>query len=439
MGGWTIPDGGTRGVINISNKDVAPRDAVIYGFKASPWVYACVDRTATAASSIPWRVEHKTGSGERDWEPDPNDWRAKLLNYPNPYMSSKELFYWAYAWGALNGNMLLRATPGGAGFVELLPMSPVSVEPVPDKMTWIRGYNIIEDGKVKYAFGREEIIHARLPDPLNPLWGQGRLQAAWASVKADTSSANYRKTLYESGGVPPGAITDNALTTTEALEAAHNQLKLAWRKNSTENVPMILGSGAHYLPFGFSASDLQIPEDRQLTVNEIVTAFGFLPAMFDSSAATYENLRTSVRFMYDNAVMPLCDLMRDALNLFLLTEEERQSDTVWITYDLSAVPFFRQDRQEKIKQLGEGIRNGISRNDMVSILELGVEDAEGGDEVFIESGLTLLSEAAEGAASVADSKFQSVPGQQPMPADMMDKPEEPVVPAKPEPDAPEED
>jgi len=150
-------------------------------------------------------------------------------------------------------------------------------------------------------------------------------------------------------------------------------------------------------------------------VAEIATAFGMLPAMFDSSAATYDNLRTAVRFMYDNGVLPLADTMRDALNLSLLTDEERESDSVYITYDLTQVPFFRAEREAKIEQLGLAIRSGISRNDGVNILDLGLEDAEGGDKVFIESGLTLLSEAAEGIKAAPVAGFNSNPAGQPMP------------------------
>ena len=415
LGGITVDPGLNT---TVPQTDLAPTVAVRDGFKKNVFVYACVTRLASAASSLMWRVEKRTGEGDRDWEPDPNDWRTKLLAYPNPSMSAKEVMYYAFAWLAINGNGLLRRVAGGGNgpnsTIELWPASPVNVQVIPS-INWIGGYNILENGKVVRKVDPTEFIHCRLPDPLNPLWGVGMLQSAWASVQADVASAEWRKTLYGSGGVPPGAITDPSLTTTELVQEAHANLKRAWQRNAKEVVPMVLGAGTNYLPFGFSAADMMIPQDRELTVAEIATAFGMLPAMFDSSAATYDNLRTAVRFMYDNGVLPLADTMRDALNLSLLTDEERESNSIYITYDLTQVPFFRAEREAKIEQLGLAIRSGISRNDGVNILDLGLEDAEGGDKVFIESGLTLLSEAAEGIKAAPVAAFNSNPAGQPMP------------------------
>ena len=417
LGGIAIDPGGST---TTPQNDLNPTVAVRDGFKKNVFVYACVTRLASAASSLMWRVERRTGDGERDWEPDPNDWRTKLLAYPNPSMSAKEVFYYAFAWLAINGNGLLRRVAGGGNgpnsTIELWPASPVNVQVIPS-LNWIGGYNILENGQVKRKVDPAEFIHCRLPDPLNPLWGVGMLQSAWASVQADVASAEWRKTLYASGGVPPGAITDPSLSTTELVQEAHANLKRAWQRNAKEVVPMVLGAGTNYLPFGFSAADMMIPQDRELTVAEIATAFGMLPAMFDSSAATYDNLRTAVRFMYDNGVLPLADTMRDALNLSLLTDEERESDSVYITYDLTQVPFFRAEREAKITQLGDAISNGISRNDGVNILDLGLEDAEGGDAVFMSSGLVLMSEAANGLTGVPVASSQGVNAGQPMPND----------------------
>lgn len=418
LGGIAIADG----VTTTPQNDLSPISAIKDGFKKSVWVYACVDRLADAASSALWRVEKRNGDGEKDWEPAPEDWRTSLLNYPNPAMSGKEMFYWFSGWLAINGNGLLRRVKGGQnGVLELWPASPVNVQPLPDNQGWIHGYNIMEDGKVKRRVDPEEFIHARLPDPLNPIWGVGMLQAAWPSVVADISSAEWRKSLYASGGVPPGAITDQSLTTTELVQEAAAQLRLAWRRNAKETTPMVLGSGTNYLPFGFSAADMMIPDDRSATRDEIVTAFGMLPAMFSTDAATYDNMRTAVRWMYDNPVAKLLNFTRDALNLALLSQEEREGDRVYITYDLSQVPFFQAEREAKIEKLALAIRSGISRDDAVNMLDLGLEKTKGGGAVFIESGLTLLSEAAEGvasdlaAASAVDPFVQPVPDETPKP------------------------
>lgn len=379
---------------------IDPERAIREGFKANVFAYACVRRLASAGAQAEWKVYRRTGDGGEDWEPDTGDWRTKLLAYPNDKLSSSELHYYALAWLAINGNGLLRSVEGGAhGILELWPMSPVRVEPIAHPVDWVSGYRMVEDGKMVWQLPAERAIHARLPDPSNPLWGYGMMDAAWTSINSDTASRKLRDSLYTNGGVPPAAITDESLTSDTVLQESAAVLKRAWRQNAKDRVPMLLPKGTAVLNFGFSASDMEIPEDRQLTRDEIVTAFGMLPAMFSTAASTYDNVRTAIRYMYDNGVAELLGLLRDALNLSLLTPDERAADDVWITYDLSEAPFFRAERQAKIEDLGKAIRSGISRNDAVSMLDLGLEKAEGGDAVFIESGLTLLSEAADGVSS----------------------------------------
>lgn len=432
LGGVYISEGVTTAPISRTSTDT-----LISGWKANVFAYTCVKRLASAAAQALWRVEVRTGSGEKDWEPRPDDWRNKLLAYPmGNTVSAQEVFYYFGAWLAINGNGLLRKIPGGPnGILDLLPMSPKNVEPVVSAEEWIAGYNIIENGKVIRNYPADEIIHARLTDPSNPAWGYGMLEAAWKSVESDTASANWRKDLFKNGGVPPAAITDDTLTSADLLNQNAAALHLAWRRNAKDHVPMLLGAGKSVLEFGFSAQDMQIPEDRAFTRDEIVTAFGMLPSMFSTDAATYDNQDGAIRFMYENGAGELLSLTREALNLALLTKEERESDSVYINFDLSQIPFFRRQREAKIDKMVVALGSGISRNDLVNLYDLGLEDVDGGDVALVGSGLTPLSEVAEGVSSEAASGFGAFPFQSQNPPSTQTPPN-PSAPANPDDEEP---
>ena len=183
---------------------------------------------------------------------------------------------------------------------------------------------------------------------------------------------------------------------------------------------MLMGGKKTLLEFGFSPADMEIPSDRELTRDEIVAAFGMHPSMFSNDSATYDNQDAAIRYAYENGAGELLAVMREALNLALLTKEERESDSVYINFDLSQIPFFRRQREAKIDKMGTAMRSGISRNDLVNLYDLGLEDVEGGDVPFVESGLTLLSEAAEGASSAPAASFNPFPAPQPKPDAMPD-------------------
>jgi HK97 family phage portal protein len=419
LGGIIIPPTGSHSQVIDVGKD--PNELVLKGWKANVFAYTCVKRLAGAVAQVTWRVERRTGEGEKDWEPVPGDWRNKLLAYPmGSVLSAYEVFFHWAAWIAIKGNGLLRKTLGGPnGIIELVPMSPKNISPVPDRELWCSGYNLVEDGKIIWNFPAEEIIHARLPDPTDPLWGYGMLEAAFPYIVSENASRDWRSDLYTNGGVPPAAIIDEELTPTN-VQADQAALSVAFRRNAKNRVPMLMGGKKTLLEFGFSPADMAIPDDRELTRNEIVLAFGMLPAMFSTDAATYDNQDGAIRYMYENGAGELLALMREALNLALLTPEERESDSVYINFDLSEIPFFRRQKEARLKQLGEAIANGVSRNDGVNILDLGLEDAQGGDEVFVSGGLVLLSEAAQGLTSTDAASFNADPmaEQTPSPVDI---------------------
>ena len=420
LGGIIIPNEGSHS--QTINTGTDPDQLVLKGWKANVWAYTCVKRLASCAAQAFWRVEERTGPGEKDWEPKADDWRNKLLAYPmaDKLSGFEVFFYWA-AWLAIKGNGLLRKTPGGEnGILELVPMSPKNISPVPSKGDWCSGYNFVENGIVLWNVPAEEIIHARLPDPMDPLWGYGMLEAAFPYIESDSASAKLRRDNYANGGVPPAAIVDEDLTDPKQAAEQAAAMQLAFRRNAKSRVPMLMGGKKTLLEFGFSPADMEIPSDRELTRDEIVAAFGMHPSMFSNDSATYDNQDAAIRYAYENGAGELLAVMREALNLALLTKEERESDSVYINFDLSQIPFFRRQREAKIDKMGTAMRSGISRNDLVNLYDLGLEDVEGGDVPFVESGLTLLSEAAEGASSAPAASFNPFPAPQPKPDAMPD-------------------
>ena len=431
LGGIIIPDRGTHSQVIDVVKD--PNELVLKGRKANIFAYTCVKRLAGSVAQATWRVERKTGPGEKDWEPVPGDWRNKLLAYPmGSVLSAHEVFFHWAAWIAIKGNGLLRKTLGGPnGITELIPMSPRNVVPVPDRVEWCSGYNLVEDGKILWNYPAEEIIHARLPDPMDPLWGFGMLEAAYSYITSQNASSDWRKDLYQNGGVPPAAIIDEELSPAN-VQADQAALSVAFRRNAKNRVPMLMGGKKTLLEFGFSPSDMEIPSDRELTRDEIVMAFGMLPAMFSTDASTYDNQDGAIRFMYENGAGELLSLMREALNLALLSQDERESDSVYINFDLSEIPYFRRQKEARVDKMTTALQSGISRNDLVNLYDLGLEDVEGGDVPMVASGLTPLSEVAAGVKSDAAASFGFPPSNQPNPF-------EPKPTPPPEEPAPNED
>lgn len=388
--------------------DFDPTTAIVKGYKASAWVFACINRIATAASTVPWRVYKRTPD---DWEPLDSHPLEDMMETPNQKMTRQSLMYFEVAWLLAVGNCLFRVnrlndqkkTP-----VELWPFAPRNVFPIPDDKDWILGYQYTEDG-VRKRTDEEgiELIHAMIPDPDNILWGAGPLQSVWKTVTADVAGTEWRADLLGKGGVPPGAIIDDSIQTEEQLKMGKERLRAAWRDAASNVSPMLLTGGKNWMNFSINASDMQYLEGRQFSVQEIVAAFGLLPAMFDPGAATYDNLTASIRWMYDNPVTQALDLIEGALNLKLIPEKEQAS--LWLHYDFSGVKAVQDDVARKVAAVAQALSTGISPNEAYRLFDIAINADEEGDTRFLSSGLVRLKDAA------ADASTQEPTGMPPGP------------------------
>lgn len=383
--------------------DFDPDVAVIDGYKACVWVFACVSLLMRAVGSVPWVVKRPVGDRSEDaWEVDFKDWRAKLLSRWNRDMSRNFAMSWLTSHLALNGEApikLVRLNDSERTVAEMYPQHPHRFAPIMGADEYVTGYEAYVRG-ARQVIPKDEIIFVRLPDPDNILRGCGMLQAAWSAVKADVAGQKWRAKIFEQGGIPPGAIVDENLITTDQVKEAAKVVTDSWGRAASEGRPMVFGVGSSFIPFSYNATDLQFLEGRQFTVAEICAAFGFHPALFSNEAATYDNMRTAIRHYWTNGAIPLLDTFRDSFNLGLVSDAEE--DSVWIDYDLSNVEALQENTKEQVETFTKAIVSGISRKEAAQLTRLSLPDTEGDDVPLLNPGLRPLAEIAAGDSALND-------------------------------------
>lgn len=397
--GYSIQDGG--GALRaIYDYDFDPTAAILQGYRVSAFAFACINRIATGASSVPWIVMKRRG---KVWEPDEGHDLEQLLEYPTDnVLSRKQLMYYVIAWLLATGNGLMkivRTDPSGRKKpAELWPLASRNVGVVPHNVDWIKEYEYTENG-VKTRIGADEIIHAQIPDPSDPLWGSGPMQAAWSAIRVDVAAGNWRADAYARGGVPPGAFSDPKLQTPKQFTDGKERLRAAWRDSASNAVPMLLGGDTKWVSFGISAADLQDLEGRQWNAYQIATAFGLLPAEFDPSAATYDNLETALMWRFNGPISQCLDIVEDQLNMVLVPKNERK-DT-WIHYDFSSVKALQLMIAKKLDAVAKAIDNGMTPNDAWRLVDIPIETTDEGSIRLIRAGLVPLVEASAGTGGAA--------------------------------------
>ena len=162
--------------------------AIQEGLKMNVWVYACCRKIAQTASSIPWFVEQKKADGT--WEAVPGHPIEILLKEPNNTMSGQDLFerltYHLY----LGGNGLWHMPLFKGVPVELWPVNPDKIKPVPSKQAGMIDYYEFKPsgGMQPVKIPTEEITHFMFVDPSDIYWGLAPLQAAARTVDTDNEA-----------------------------------------------------------------------------------------------------------------------------------------------------------------------------------------------------------------------------------------------------------
>jgi hypothetical protein len=140
---------------------------------------------------------------------------------------------------------------------------------------------------------------------------------------------------------------------------------------------------------GFNAKDMDWMEGRKMAARDVALAFGVPPIILnipgDSTFANYKEARLS---LYEDTILPLMDMIKDELNHWLVP---MFGEDLHLEYDKDAIEALDVKRSEKFVQISSA--GFLTFNEKRTLL--GFEPVEGGDTLFIPSGLTPINEMNE--------------------------------------------
>ena len=391
--------------------------AVKEGFKLNPYVYACIDLLAVNAASIPWKAMTRSGAGE-DWEPEPGHPLEDLIEFPNAKMSRQDLIERLIQHLQTGGNGLWSMTmvtslregrkfPG-----ELWPIPPEGIRPVPERESFIRGYEYIKDGIWirDPLIPAEEVLHFMRNDPSNPYWGMGPLQAAASAVDTDVQASRWNRITFANRAVPDGVFSIDRPLSREEWELAREEVRKNYAGADNARTPWVLGNGAKWEMMSWKPTELDFIEGRKFTREEICAAFHVPPPMVEvMENATLANLGDSRKKLWTDGVIPLLDNVKGVLNRVLVPMFGDRR-TLMLDYDLSGVEVLRADMKSKGEVLKLFTGCGIPLNVAVELLDLDIEPVEGGDIGLVPSTmipLTHVSDIAEQTLRMGDAQIDN--------------------------------
>jgi HK97 family phage portal protein len=360
------------------------------GFQKNVIVYRCIRLVSQNAAAVPW-VLYQRRNGQKIKLEDHS--LLTLLHRPNPMQGGSELFQALYGFFLIAGNSYLEAVmPQGRVPQELWVLRPDRMRVVAGAQGVPSAYRYTVNGKaidfgVDGVTGRAQISHLKSFHPLDDWYGMSPLEAAAFSIDQHNDAAKWNAALLQASGRPSGALIYNPSDTgapdtlTEAQRRAlKDELEQYFSGANNAGRPMVLEGGLDWREMSLSPKDMDWLAGKDVSAREIALAFHVPPQLIGiHDSMTFANFEQARLSLYDDAVLPLLDHMKDELNNWLVPQF---GDDLTLEYDANDIEALAP-RREKIWERVT-VANFLTVNEKRAAV--GFSPLSGGDSLSLKDG-----------------------------------------------------
>ncbi|MEU8756222.1 head maturation protease, ClpP-related [Streptomyces chartreusis] len=312
----------SHGNIQIPWRQPAGAEAQMQAMGSVGTLFAIVNRTSNATALVNWRLYRKAPSGLKEDRVEVTSHAAlDLINRPNPFFTRQELVESTQQHIDLTGEgwWVITRNPRSPIPLELWPVRPDRMSPVPDPVNFIAGYVYTAPDGRQIPLKVEDVIQIRMPNPLDPYRGLGPVQSILTEIDASRYSAEWNRNFFLNSAEPGGIIeVEKHLTDTE-----FDEMRDRWAEQhkgvSNAHRVAIIENGMKWVDRKLTQRDMQFAELRQVSRDVMREAFGapafVLGEVGDVNRATAE---ASKVLFAEQLTVPRLERFKGALNNDLL-------------------------------------------------------------------------------------------------------------------------
>lgn len=273
--------------------------------------YRACDMVASVVANTIYRLVDLNGNPKVDKSID------RTLTHPNTHETFKELLYVTAMHLKLTGNAYwYKDAKNLAGEMELIPLYPQYVKPIPDPKKKISEYEYTRNGQTTY-YKPEKIIHFKRPNPKDPIVGIGDIEASSTLFQDYLNQGQIRTQGLERGNIPAGILVREEF---EGDEAEWERSKLAWEQKYINKgrgqggIAWLTGKW-DFLKIGMTPQETEAIDYEKKTEREIFLAHG-VPASIAGfeEAANYATARQDYINFTRFTCLPLVEFIFARLN-----------------------------------------------------------------------------------------------------------------------------
>ena len=387
-------------VWNPENDDTYIKD----GYRKNATIYSLVNLITNAATTIPFQIYEKVNENEvkryKSLTSGSVDAQSllkanlirknamvelegtelhQLLERPNAAQSYSSWISELIAFGKLTGNRYIYGIAPETGmnkgkYKELYVMPSQIMEIVSGGiMQPVQKYRIEYQGA--YDIPAEDVCHIKDFNPYydgtgSHLYGQSPLRAGLRSLTTN-NEAVQTGVKYLQNQTARGILTSDE---GDLNEVQAQQLKDKFRKNfqGSDNAGdvIITPKKLSWVNFGLNASDVSLIEQYNASIKDLCNIYSVpVQLLNNTESATYNNMKEAKKALYQNAVIPELNKIRDELNRWLAP---MFGEKLFIDFDYSAIPELQEENEKVVDQLLKAW--WVTPNEKRRVMNYGVDD-----------------------------------------------------------------
>lgn len=229
-------------------------------------LFAIIDRLATATAEVEWKLYRKAASGKPEDRVEVTSHLAlDIWRKPNPWMPGQEfvevfqqhLDLAGEAWWVIARNPRMRNIP-----LELWPVRPDRMAPVPDPQEFIAGYVYTSPDGERVPLAVDEVIFLRRPHPLNPYAGISPVGTILPDLDGVRYSAEWNRNFFLNSAEPGGIIEVERRLGDEEFAELRERWAEQHRGVAAAHRVAMLEQGMKWVDRKFTNRDMQFVELR---------------------------------------------------------------------------------------------------------------------------------------------------------------------------------
>jgi HK97 family phage portal protein len=299
-------------------------DVLMQTYENVGTVFAIVHSLAVATAKLDWKLYRSSKSGmKEDRQEVTSHACVDLWQRPNPVMPRRRFVETAQQHIDLTGESDILTSSARIGSksipLELWPMRPDRIQPVPDPYEFLKGYIYQSPDGEAIPLEPSECLPILMPNPRNPYRGLGPVQSILTTIESSQAAEEWERAFFQNSAEPGGIIE----VPTSLSDPQFDQLRDRWaathQGTSKAHRVAILEAGMKWIDRAYTQRDMQAAELRTVKRDTILEAFGYPKPMLGITEDVNRANAEAAEYVFSKwLIEERADRWRDWLNFQLL-------------------------------------------------------------------------------------------------------------------------